>query len=165
MRRGQRPEKRLPAQLAAVNRPAAGSDSRAPEHWVAGPPASAPQPVRRCGTCTADREARAEWRRPWGVPTVVRESTGGYWSPLFELREARGVVEVVAAAREGPRARRAGPRVTGRTVSGCRACPPTPYWLPPCGPRSKAGCCVAACARAPGWPPLPANLSSLCQRR
>jgi len=50
---------------------------------------------------------------------MVMESTGGYWSPLFELREARGFVAVLVAAQEVQRA-------PGRPRSDVQDC----QWLP-----------------------------------
>jgi len=104
MKRGKRKEKSLPPQLAAVNLPAAGIDIGAPEHWVAVPPDSDTEPVRRFGACTADLEALADWLRQCGVTTVAMESTGVYWIPLFELLEARGFTVVLVDAREVQRA-------------------------------------------------------------
>jgi transposase len=104
MKREQRQAKRLPSQLAPSNRHAAGSDIGAQEHWVAVPPDSDPQPVRRFGACTADLEAIAAWLQHCGVTTVAMESTGVYWIPLFELLEARGLAVVLADAREVQRA-------------------------------------------------------------
>jgi len=94
----------LPAQLAAVNLHAAGIDLGAQEHWVAVPPGSDTQPVRRFGAWTADLEALADWLRRCEVTSVVMESTGVYWMPLFELLEARGLTVVLADAREVQRA-------------------------------------------------------------
>ena len=102
--RPQRKGKGLPAQLAAVNLPAAGIDIGAPEPWGAVPPDSNSQPGRRFGACTADLQAVAVWRQPCGVTTGALESTGGYWLPLGAWLETRGFSVVLAEAREGPRA-------------------------------------------------------------
>jgi transposase len=104
MRRDQGKAKPRPASLAAINRHAAGIDIGAQEHWVAVPGECDPQPVRRFGACTADLEAIAAWLQQCGVTTVVMESTGVYWIPLFELLEARGFGGVLADAREVQRA-------------------------------------------------------------
>jgi transposase len=80
---------------------AAGIDVHADVHWVAVPPGSAPAPtadhppalpahVRSFGTCTADLMALADWLARCKVTTVAMESTGIYWTTLFELLEARG---------------------------------------------------------------------------
>jgi transposase len=104
MARHQRKGNGLPSQLAAVNLHAAGIDIGSQEHWVAVPPESASQPVRRFGACTADLETVVAWLQQCGVTTVAMESTGVYWIPLFELLEARGFTVVLADAREVQRA-------------------------------------------------------------
>src|SRR6266478_2613909 len=104
MKRDHRQGNGLPAQLAAVNLHAAGIDIGAQEHWVAVPPGSDTQPVRRFGAWTADLEALADWLRQCEVTTVAMESTGVYWIPLFEVLEARGFAVVLADAREVQRA-------------------------------------------------------------
>ena len=49
-----------------------------------------PDQVRTFGAYSADLAALADWFAQAGVATVVLESTGVYWIPLFELLEARG---------------------------------------------------------------------------
>ena len=49
-----------------------------------------PDQVRTFGAYSADLRALADWFAAAGVTTVVLESTGVYWIPLFELFEARG---------------------------------------------------------------------------
>ncbi len=49
-----------------------------------------PDQVRTFGAYSADLHALADWFAACGVTTVVLESTGVYWIPLFELLEARG---------------------------------------------------------------------------
>ena len=80
----------LPEQLQSVNLHAAGIDVGAEEHWVAVPPGSAAESVRRFAAFTAGLEALALWLEECGVTTVVLESTGVYWIPLYELLERRG---------------------------------------------------------------------------
>ena len=70
---------------------AAGIDIGAAEPGVAVPPGRDPQPVRRCGTFTANLDALADWLLDCGITTVAMESTGVYWIPFFALLEARGV--------------------------------------------------------------------------
>jgi transposase len=103
MTRHPRKGKWLPAQLAAVNWPAAGLEIGAPEQGVAVPP-DCEQPVRRFGACTADLAAVAAWLRQGGVTTMALEATGVYGSPLFELLEAQGFAVGLADAREVQRA-------------------------------------------------------------
>jgi transposase len=79
-----------PQPLTVVHPHAAAIDVHAEEHWAAVPPEADPEPVRRFGACTADLEQLAAWLQRCGVTTVVMESTGVYWIPLFELLETRG---------------------------------------------------------------------------
>ena len=90
-----------PEPLRVTHRHAAGIDIHANVHWVAVPPEDAPPPpanhpanlpkhVRSFGTCTADLIALADWLMQCGVKTIAMESTGIYWTVLFELLEARG---------------------------------------------------------------------------
>jgi len=76
--------------LARFNAHAAGIDIGAADHWVAVPANRDAQPVRRFGTFTADLYAIAQWLEQCGIQTVVMESTGVYWIPLFEVLETRG---------------------------------------------------------------------------
>ena len=118
MKRDQRKAKRRPSHLATINPHAAGIDIGAQEHWVAVPPDTDPQPVRRFGACTADLQTLADWLQHCGVTTVAMESTGVYWIALFELLEARGFDVVLADAREVQRA-------PGRPKSDAQDC----QWL------------------------------------
>jgi transposase len=49
-----------------------------------------PDQVRTFGAYSADLATLADWLAQAGVTSVVLESTGVYWIPLFELLEARG---------------------------------------------------------------------------
>lgn len=49
-----------------------------------------PDQVRTFGAYSADLDALADWFVQAGVTTIVLESTGVYWIPLFVLLEARG---------------------------------------------------------------------------
>ena len=49
-----------------------------------------PEQVRTFGADSADLNALADWFASRGVTSVVLESTGVYWIPLFELLERRG---------------------------------------------------------------------------
>ena len=46
--------------------------------------------MRRFGALTADLYALAAWLQQCQIETVVLESTGVYWIPLFEVLEERG---------------------------------------------------------------------------
>jgi transposase len=62
----------------------------AASQWVAVPRDRGEPPVRRFGAFTAALYALAEWLRQCQIDTVVMESTGGYWMPLFAVLEERG---------------------------------------------------------------------------
>jgi transposase len=81
----------LPSQLKHVHLNAAGIDIGSEFHFVAVPPDRDQKPVRKFGAFTTDLIALAEWLSECAVDTVVMESTGVYWIPLFELLESRGL--------------------------------------------------------------------------
>ena len=81
---------RLPAGLSQVNLNAAGIDVGASSHFVAVSADRAEQPVREFEALTADLYRLADWLSECGVETVVMESTGVYWIPLFGVLEERG---------------------------------------------------------------------------
>jgi transposase len=89
----------VPAQLQHLNLNAAGIDIGAIAHFVAVPPDRDPQPVRQFATFTADLHRLADWLTVCSVDTVVMESTGVYWIPLFEILEARGFHVLLVNAR------------------------------------------------------------------
>jgi transposase len=73
-----------------VNLNAAGIDVGSAEHYVAVPEDRDPHPVRRFDCFTVDLERLADWLEACGIDTVVMESTGVYWIPLFQILETRG---------------------------------------------------------------------------
>ena len=79
-----------PAGLSQLNLNAAGIDVGATSHFVAVPANHAEQPVREFAAYTADLYRLADWLTECGVETVVMESTGVYWIPLFGVLEERG---------------------------------------------------------------------------
>ena len=62
----------------------------ATSHYVAVFADRAEQPVQEFGAFTADLYLMADWLTECGVQTVVMESTGVYWIPLFGVLEERG---------------------------------------------------------------------------
>ena len=76
--------------LSQLNLNAAGIDVGATSHDVAVPADRSEQPVREFEAFTADLYRLAEWLSECGVETVVMESTGVYWLPLFGVLEERG---------------------------------------------------------------------------
>ena len=79
-----------PVGLSQLNRNAAGIDVGATSHYVAVPADRAEQPVQEFEAFTADLYRLADWLAECGVATVVMESTGVYWIPLFGVLEERG---------------------------------------------------------------------------
>ena len=77
---------RLPAELSQANLNASGIDVGASSHFAAVSQDRSEQPVREFAAYTADLYRLAEC----GVETVVMESTGVYWIPLFGVLEERG---------------------------------------------------------------------------
>ena len=79
-----------PEGLSHLNLNAAGIDVGATSHYVA-VPADRPEPlVQEFEAFTADLYHLADWLGECGVETVVMESTGVYWIPLFGVLEERG---------------------------------------------------------------------------
>src|SRR5262249_33782488 len=86
------PHRRGPARdpLVVKHPNAAGIDIHDGVHVVCVPPDRDDQPVRSFRTNTCDLEAIAAWLKKCGSDTVVLESTGVYWVPLYELLERHG---------------------------------------------------------------------------
>ena len=85
---------RMPTQpsepLRVVNPNAAAIDVHSEVHWVCVPSDRDPQPVQKFGSFTVDLDAIADFLARCRITTVVMESTGVYWIPLYELLERRG---------------------------------------------------------------------------
>ena len=79
-----------PEGLSQLNLNAAGIDVGATSHYVAVPADRSEQPVQEFEAFTADLYRLADWLGECGVETVVMESTGVYWIPLFGVLEERG---------------------------------------------------------------------------
>jgi transposase len=58
------------------------------------------EPVRTFRTFTDDLRRLADWFAACGIKTVVMESTGVYWIPVFEILEQRGFQVMVVNARD-----------------------------------------------------------------
>jgi transposase len=69
-----------------INLHAAAIDVHSDNHVVC----VGPNQVRTFGAYTVDLRAIADYLKQPGVTTVVLESTGVYWIPLFEVLESRG---------------------------------------------------------------------------
>jgi transposase len=91
-RKPTRPRKmKLPKHLQHINPYAAGIDIGCRSHFVAVPEGSCEKPVREFSSFTDDLQQMADWLLDCGVTSVVMESTGVYWIPVFEILESRGL--------------------------------------------------------------------------
>ena len=79
--------------------PGGGIDVGNGAHYVAVRPDQDPEPVRRFECFTADLYRLADWLQRCGVQTVVMQSTGVYWIPLYEILEKRGFEVCLVNAR------------------------------------------------------------------
>ena len=89
----------LPPHLQHLNLNAAAIDIGSTSHFVAVPEGRDTVSVREFAAFTADLHCLADWLTNCGVDTVVMESTGVYWIPVFELLEARGFQVLLVDAR------------------------------------------------------------------
>ena len=90
---------RLGKHLEQINLYAAGIDVGAFNHYVAVPEGLDDQTVRTFACFTADLNQMADWLVRIGIQTVVMESTGVYWIPVFEILEERGLQVLLVNAR------------------------------------------------------------------
>lgn len=86
--------------LPVVHERAAGIDIGSRFHVVAVPPGLADESVQTFQAFTADLQRMADWLAAVGIETVVMESTGVYWVPVYEVLESHGIDVVLANARE-----------------------------------------------------------------
>jgi len=86
--------------LPLVHPHAAAIDVGATMHMAAVGPDCTDEPVRSFGTFTADLHRLADWLEVCGVTSVVMESTGVYWIPVFEILQDRGLEVFLVNARD-----------------------------------------------------------------
>jgi transposase len=86
--------------LPCLNLNAAAIDVGAAAHFVAVPEGRDTVAVRDFGAFTSDLQRLAAWLTQCRIETVVMESTGIYWIPLFELLDARGFQVLLVDARK-----------------------------------------------------------------
>ncbi|HSZ15756.1 MAG TPA: IS110 family transposase, partial [Terracidiphilus sp.] len=86
--------------FSTVNPAAAAIDIGATIHVAAVGPNRDKELVRTFRTFTDDLCRLADWFAECGVRTVVMESTGVYWMPVFEILEQRGFEVMVVNARD-----------------------------------------------------------------
>lgn len=96
----QRKRDRKSRELPRVHPAAAAIDIGATMHVAAVGPDRDQEPVRTFRTFTEDLHRLADWFAECGVKTVVMESTGVYWIPVFEILEQRGFEVMVVNARD-----------------------------------------------------------------
>lgn len=87
-------EKRIKAKYIELMNPyVAGIDIGSRSHFVAAPIISGGSHeicIKEFSSFTPDLQSLADWLEECKVTSVVMESTGVYWIPLYELLEARG---------------------------------------------------------------------------
>ena len=93
------PTKRRLDELVCIYPNAAGLDIASAEIVVAVPPDRDPEPVRAFATFTPDLHALVAWLVSCGIDTVVMESTGVFWIPIYELLEQHGIQPFLVNAR------------------------------------------------------------------
>jgi transposase len=91
--------KPIPENMLIIHPHAAGIDVGAEEHWVCVPADRDAQPVQKFSAFTCDLHRLADWLTACRITTVVMESTGVYWIPLFQILEARGFEVALVNAR------------------------------------------------------------------
>jgi transposase len=87
-------------ELSRMHPAAAAIDIGATIHVAAVGPDRDQEPVRTFRTFTDDLHRLADWFTRCEVKTVVMESTGVYWIPVFEILEQRGFEVMVVNARD-----------------------------------------------------------------
>lgn len=94
-----RPKRQRLDDLACVYPNAAGLDIGSELIVAAVPPDRDEQPVRAFHTFTPDLHALLDWLVACGIDTVVMESTGVFWVPIYELLEQHGIQPALVNAR------------------------------------------------------------------
>ena len=97
---GKRSKPKIDRKMPMVHPNAAAIDVGATMHMAAVRADRTPKPVRSFGTFTTDLHRLVDWFTECGVETVVMESTGVYWIPIFELLDARGFTVFLVNARD-----------------------------------------------------------------
>jgi transposase len=90
LKMNRRTRRAISKHLKKINLNAAGIDIGSKEHYVAVPEDRAKKPVRSFGCFTTDLIAMADWFEECEVDTIVMESTGVYWVPVYQVLEDRG---------------------------------------------------------------------------
>jgi transposase len=98
--RRKRPSGMTHPAMPMVHPNAAAIDVGAKMHMAAVGADRTSEPVQSFGTFTADLCRLADWFEACGVETIVMESTGVYWIPVFEILDARGFGVFLVNARD-----------------------------------------------------------------
>jgi transposase len=77
--------------LPVLHLHAAGIDVGGAEPYVVVPAHCDPQPVRRCGSFTADLHRLAQWLKACRIQTVAMQATGVYGIGLHQILEEYGL--------------------------------------------------------------------------
>ena len=83
--------RKMPKNLEVVNPDAAGIDLGGAVHYVSVPDDRCAEPIRHFGCYTPDLQKMAQWLLECDIKTVVMESTGVYWTPVFRVLEQQGL--------------------------------------------------------------------------
>jgi hypothetical protein len=106
-------------ELACVHPNPAGLDIGSEEIVAAVPPDRDSAPVRVYRTFTPDLQTLLEWLLACRIETVVMESTGVFWIPVYELLEQHGITPYLVNAGTSRPCLAANP--TGTMPSGSRS--------------------------------------------
>lgn len=82
-----------------INPDAAGIDVGSEQMFVAVPADRDPVPIRHFNAYTEDLIRLADWLISCNITSIVMESTGLYWIPLFQILESRGLQVYLVNAR------------------------------------------------------------------
>ncbi len=85
--------------MNVINNNVAGIDIGSRDHYVCVPKKDTEINVRKFGCFTRDLNELADWLITCDVTSVVMESTGVYWIPLYQILESRGLVVCLVNAR------------------------------------------------------------------
>ncbi len=98
--KGKRASSTARSVMTIVHPNAGAIDVGATMHMAAIGPDRSSEPVLSFGTFTSDLHRLADWFAAFGINTVVMESTGVYWIPIFEVLEERGIEVFLVNARD-----------------------------------------------------------------
>jgi transposase len=76
--------------LSVLHPNTAGIDIGSRSHHVAVPADRDPESVKEFQTFTADLKEMVKWLRECKIQTIIMESTGVYWIPIYEMLEQNG---------------------------------------------------------------------------